>query len=398
MLVRSAHLLYIRYGFADASGTGLGASVTTNQGVRVRIGTWGKDSEAETSNWREFENLVTTLESEGQRGNLEGAVVVMCTDNSKAEAATNKASSTSPKLYRLAVRLRALQFRHGAQFIASHIAGERMKDQGTDGISRGHLKEGIAVGNPMIKVIPFHKSALTSSTNLKAWLKSWAPAGVEFLEPEGWFERGHDQDGGKQNTQGFWTPTIRSGTFVWTPPLAAARIALEQLRVARIKRQNSLHIVCIPLMLSHEWSRLLWKAADVVFEVPIGASFWPENCFESLTIGLLFPYAPHSPWQLRRTPKMFYVARKMRELLPAQDVASRDFLRQLYLECRGLSGLSKGMVWRMLHFEYPRQVPRPDGGGRAGRKRERSVSPSVAPTGLEGKASRKRRFSCRMKR
>jgi hypothetical protein len=345
MLVRSAHLLYIRYGFTDAPGTGLGASITTNQGVRVRIGTWGQDSQDETSNWREFENLVTTLESEGQRGNLDGAVVVMCTDNSMAESAANRASSTSPKLYRLAVRLRVLQFRHGAQFIISHVAGERMKDQGTDGVSRGHLKEGVAVGDPMIKFIPFHKSVLTSSPSLRAWVKSWAPAGVEFLEPEGWFERGHDQDGGKKNTQGFWVPTIRSGTFVWTSPPAAARVALEQLRVARIKRQNSLHIVCIPSLLSHEWSRMLWKAADVIFDVPRGASFWPAKCTESLTIGLLFPFTPHSPWQLRRTPKMFYVAQKMSELLPAQDVASRDFLQQLCLECRGLSGLSKSLVW-----------------------------------------------------
>jgi hypothetical protein len=279
MLVRSAHLLYIRYGFANASVTGLSASITTNQGVRVRIGIWGQDSQDETLNWREFESLVTTLEAEGERGNLDDAAVVMCTDNLTAESATNRASSTSPKLYRLAVRLRALQFRHGAQFIVSHVAGERMKDQGTDGVSRGHLQEGIVVGDPMIKFIPFHKSALTSSPTLRAWLKSWVPAGAEFLEPEGWFERGHGQDGGKKDTQGFWIPTIRSGTFVWTPPPAAARIAVEQLWIARIKRQNSLHIVCIPSLLSHEWSRMPWKAADVVFKVPRGVSFWPAKCF-----------------------------------------------------------------------------------------------------------------------
>jgi hypothetical protein len=139
----------------------------------------------------------------------------MCTDNLTAESAANRASSTSPKLYRLAVRLRALQFRHGAQFIVSqHMAGGRMKDQGTDGVSRGHLKEGIAIGDPMIKFIPFHKSALTSSLTLRAWLKSGPPAGAKFLESEGWFERGHDQDGGKKKTQGFWIPTIRSRTFV----------------------------------------------------------------------------------------------------------------------------------------------------------------------------------------
>jgi hypothetical protein len=133
MLVRSETLLYIQCGFVDASGTGLGPSITTDQGIRVRIGTWGKDSEDDSSNWREFENLVTTLESEVASGNLNGAAVVICTDNFTVEAAANKASSTSPKLYRLAVRLKALQFRCGAQFTIPHVAGERMKDQGTDG-------------------------------------------------------------------------------------------------------------------------------------------------------------------------------------------------------------------------------------------------------------------------
>jgi hypothetical protein len=135
MLVRSASLLYVRYGFADASGTGLGTSITIDEGIRVHIGTWGSDSQDESSNWREFENLVTTLEAKGERGNLKGAAVVMCTDNSTAESAANKASSTSPKLYQLAVRLRALQFKYGAQFIISHVVGKRMKDQGTDGVS-----------------------------------------------------------------------------------------------------------------------------------------------------------------------------------------------------------------------------------------------------------------------
>jgi hypothetical protein len=235
MLVRSAPLLYVRYGFADTSGTRLGASITTDEGIRIRIGTWGQYSEEETSNWREFENLVKTLEAEGKKVNLDGAVLVMCTDNSTAEPAANKASSTSQKLYKLAVRLRALQFQHGAQFIISHVAGERMKDPGTDGVSRGHLKEGIAMGDRMIEFVPFHKSAPTSSPTLQAWIKTWAPPSAEFLSPEGWFERGHDHDGGKRDANGFWTPAIRAGFFVWTPPLAAARIALEQLRVVLIK-------------------------------------------------------------------------------------------------------------------------------------------------------------------
>jgi hypothetical protein len=39
----------------------------------------------------------------------------------------------------------------------------------------------------------------------------------------------------------------------------------------------------------------------------------------------------------------------------------------------------------------PRQLPHPHGGGRAGRKRGRSVSPSKAPKSVEGEAQSKRR-------
>jgi hypothetical protein len=124
----------------------------------------------------------------------------------------------------------------------------------------------------MLNFVPFHKTACDSSPTLKPWIRGWATPGVEFITPEGWFERGHDHDGGKKDDRGFWAPTIQTGTFVWTPAPAAARIAIEQLRVARLKRQQSTHIVCIPSLLAHEWSRLLWKAADVIFEVPRGAS------------------------------------------------------------------------------------------------------------------------------
>jgi hypothetical protein len=344
MLVRSASLLYIQYGFADASGTGLGASVTTDEGIRVRIGTWGVDSQDESSNWWEFENLVTTLEAQGERGNLQGADVVMCTDNLTAEAAANKASSTSPKLYRLAVRLRALQFKHGAQFIISHVAEERMKDQGTDGVSRGHLKEGIAVGKKMLDFVPFHKMACDSSSTLKPWIKGWATPGVEFITPEGWFERGHDHDDGKKDARGFWPPTIRTGTFVWTPAPAAAHIAIEQLRVlARLKRQHSTHIVCIPSLLAHEWSRLLWKAADVVFEVPCGASCWPNECLESLTIGILFHRAPHTDHGSSVGRKDVLRGEEDAGDASCRDLAPGNFLQQLCVDCRGWNNTTHGL-------------------------------------------------------
>ena len=50
------------------------------------------------------------------------------------------------------------------------------------------------------------------------------------------------------NAKGFWRPRILPGTFVWTPPPAAAAVAIEELRKARIKRQQLLNVVVIPML------------------------------------------------------------------------------------------------------------------------------------------------------
>jgi hypothetical protein len=59
------------YGFADASGGGLGSTVTipgNSTGVSCRIGVWGKDDESESSNFKELENVVLTVEEDAKNG------------------------------------------------------------------------------------------------------------------------------------------------------------------------------------------------------------------------------------------------------------------------------------------------------------------------------------------
>jgi hypothetical protein len=59
------------YGFADASGGGLGSTITVpGTGICCRIGVWGKDDETNSSNKKEFENVVETIEEEARSGLL----------------------------------------------------------------------------------------------------------------------------------------------------------------------------------------------------------------------------------------------------------------------------------------------------------------------------------------
>ena len=65
--VRSSNLKHVYYGFGDASGNGFGSSIRTKEGLSLRIGVWGGDEQKESSNFREFENVVSALESEGRK-------------------------------------------------------------------------------------------------------------------------------------------------------------------------------------------------------------------------------------------------------------------------------------------------------------------------------------------
>ena len=164
--IRSRRIVTIIYGFGDASGTGLGATFTCGCGFTFRIGVWRSEEFDESSNWKEFSNIVESLEEEAAAGNLDNAEVFMFTKNSTVEACAYKGSSTSPKLLSLIVRLRALGTKHGIKIHIFHVVGTRMIAQGTDGVSRGYLALGIIAGEAMCSFIPIHQTASERSPKL----------------------------------------------------------------------------------------------------------------------------------------------------------------------------------------------------------------------------------------
>ena len=86
-------------------------------------------------------------------------------------------------------------------------------------------------GEAMLTFVPFHLSACARSSDIYEWVSSWADEEVLLLEPEDWFERGHDCVGGKKRAGNFWIPEFKRGCYLWAPPPAAANVALEELRV-----------------------------------------------------------------------------------------------------------------------------------------------------------------------
>ena len=145
VVVRTEKAILLIYGYADASGSGFGESLLIKGHVHYRIGTWATEEQTNSSNWREFENVVSGMEDAGHKGWLRGASVLLATDNSVVERALYKGNSTSKKLFKLVLRFKSLELEYGCKILVTHVAGTRMISQGTDGISRGRLNQGVGV-------------------------------------------------------------------------------------------------------------------------------------------------------------------------------------------------------------------------------------------------------------
>ena len=72
------------------------------------------------------------------------------------------------------------------------MAGTRMVDQGTDGISRGVLDKGVACGQRMLEHCPWGRSAVEVSDTLLTTLNIWCGRNLRRLGAEDWYEGGHD--------------------------------------------------------------------------------------------------------------------------------------------------------------------------------------------------------------
>ena len=369
-LVRGTALMRAIYGFGDASGSGFGGSWKKQGTIKYRFGLWGSDLDDSSSNHRELKNLADMVFCMENDGDLEGTELFIFTDNSTAERAFFKGSSKSKILHDLVLRLRKLEMTAGIKLHFVHVSGTRMITQGSDGLSRGNLSEGVMRGEEMSSFIPLHLSALARSKELKIWITSWFSSldrPLEFLEPIDWYERGHDIKGSTTNCDGQWLPEYLAGCYIWSPPPAAAAIVLEELRKARQKRQDSAHLFICPRLMYPYWQRHLFRAADLIIEIPAGQSYWSSEMHEPLILALFFPYVSCKPWELKRCPKFVEVERVLRGMLKANSGTEGSFLQQLCKFSSGLQDLSAELVWQLL--QKPSGLGLPD---RNSRKRRRS--------------------------
>ena len=366
-LVRGYKIKMALYAFGDASGGGFGASWEVKEGIRYRFGTWGKDKDDESSNLRELANLADSLAAMAEEGTLEGVEVFFFTDNTTAEGAFFNGSSKAESLFKLVLEIKKLEMTHECKIHICHVAGTRMIEQGSDGLSRGNLTEGAMKGKPIRSFVPIHLGALERQiVTVEGWIRSWAGETVESLEPEGWFVRGQNIIEGdcEVNSEGRRLPKLKPGKFLWAPAPAAAGTAVEQLRKARQKCTMSSHIFLVPRLMQPLWRKQLYKASDIVLTIPPGHAIWPLSMHEPLILAILLPYIRFEPWELRRTPKILDLGELLSEVWRSGDGAERPILQELWMLQERVESMSQSLAWKMLFGKHRSCIPHREAGKR----------------------------------
>jgi hypothetical protein len=106
-----------------------------------------------------------------------------------------------------------------------HVAGTRMIAQGTDGVSRGCLGQGVMAGEAMFAFIPIHQSAMERSEHLLPWIRNWSTSEALLLSELDWFEKATTSKDGKEilgilsNAQFYQQTELTFGHLPLLPPM-----------------------------------------------------------------------------------------------------------------------------------------------------------------------------------
>lgn len=333
--IRPAGAMGFLYGFGDASGEGFGSAITEPvTGIaRLRRGFWCQEISEKSSNYREFRNLLEAVKDATEAGMLEDKEVFIFTDNLVAEWVFAKGSSESQDLLEMVAELRLLELKGGFRLRIIHVAGTRMIQQGTDGLSRGELQLGSLL-DPLSGLVPLNLDPIQRSPKLIEWISDWTGIKEPFVcRPEDWFWEGH-----------------KGGVKIWSLAPGAAVHALEELGVARLKRHEEVcAIVVVPALMRPAWFRRFARLVDVYIQLPAGVeAAWGGDMHESLIIGLCLPLLRYRPWQWKRCREMVDAGREVSRVYAKGDVEGRDLLRQLWSACDRIGKLPERLVCKML--------------------------------------------------
>ena len=271
------------------------------------------------------------LEALFEDGKLsQGIELFVFTDNSTAESAFYRSTSSSKELFELVLRIRKLEL-NGSLFLhVIWVAGTRMIAQGTDGLSCGDLDNGVLAGDSMLLHVPLNVSALDRQPQLRSFFLGSVPESWEILTPESWFDEALSGCLWDNSSQ------ISACRWMWFPPPAAADVALEQLCESKHIQPHSCHVFASPALMSNRWRKKLGKGCDVVFTLPVGIDLWPRGEHEPIIVGLTCPLLSCSPWQVKfRRDRCEALGSALSEMWATRPQRAGDLLRKFWTQALG---------------------------------------------------------------
>jgi hypothetical protein len=175
-----------------------------------------------------------------------GTELFLFTDNFVTEMIWHKGTACSPLLLGLVQRLRKLEIDGSLFIVVVWVAGTRMIAQGTDGLSRGGLFNGVLAGKGFLSFVPLDKGALEQSEGLLEWLMSTfhREKGWGVLDKAGWFDEG-----------------FKDRNHIWAPPPAIADAVLDNLcESVLIRPWWNAHIFICPALMTASWRKQLKRS------------------------------------------------------------------------------------------------------------------------------------------
>jgi len=94
----------------------------------------------------------------------------------------------------------------------------------------------------------------------------------------------------------------------------------------------------------------------MIASLPAGHEAWPSQMHEPLTIAFIFPFISHRPWQLRRTPAIMRMERRLSRVWKEDASSEGPLLRKFWNEARSLESLPEKLVRKMSRSESSFEV------------------------------------------
>ncbi|KAL7580012.1 hypothetical protein ACA910_005001 [Epithemia clementina (nom. ined.)] len=215
------------------------------------------------------------MDSDNQLSDL--VEIFILTDNQHAESAFYCGTAKSLEVFDLIFRLHQILIKGQAFIHIIWVMGRRMIAQGTDGLSRADLTNGVMRGVSMFDFIPLAKTALEQQgKNILAFLNFIVgeTSVLTLLELQDWFKRTQDKD----------------GCYLWAPPPCLGNFAVYLIAEAMRIRPWNTHVMVILSIMAGCWRKLLYKTSDFLCMLPFGEDLWPMTTeYEPLTLAFVFP-------------------------------------------------------------------------------------------------------------